>query len=415
MKLAFEIALIHLLAKPKQTLVAMLGVTFGIGMFITMMSMMTGLNNFTDDLTLRITPHIRMYHDVAMTRRTLLDEYSPQTMNVVHHQKPKKEQNRLKDGFQIVQYLQNQPEVMAASPRVTTQAFCNYGPVQINANVMGVDIAQENKMFKLSEKIKAGTFDPLLSPNSEAILIGRGLAKKLNIQVGDRLNLTTPQGNVFNLKVVGIFAMGIGTYDDVNCYAHIATVQSMLQKDKRYITEISINMLDLDQATEFAQKIQKTFKYKTEDFSTANATIAVGKAFRNILTATVSATLLLVAGFGIYNILNMTILNKMKDIAILKATGFSSGDVMAIFMIQSIMIGFLGSIVGLIMGFGLSYWIASLPFDAGSVIDLKHLPINFNPLFYVVGIIFGMLTTALAGYFPSRKGGKIDPVRILRG
>jgi lipoprotein-releasing system permease protein len=415
MKLAFEIALTHLLAKPKQTLVAMLGVTFGIGMFITLMSMMTGLNNFTDELTMRVTPHIRMYHDVTLARNPLLDEYSPKTMNVVHHQKPKNEKNRLKDGFKIVQYLQNQPGVLAASPRVTTQAFCNFGPVQISANVLGVDIAQESKMFKLRQKIKSGTLDPLLSPNSDAILMGRGLAKKLNIQVGDRLNLTTPQGNVFNLKVAGIFAVGIGAYDDITCYAHLATVQSMLQKDKRYITEISINLANLDQADEFAHKMQKTFQYKTEDWMTANATMLVGKIFRNILTATVSSTLLLVAGFGIYNILNMTILNKMKDIAILKATGFSSGDIMAIFMIESVLIGFLGSLLGLLMGFGLSYWIATLPFDAGNVIDLKHLPINFNPLFYLIGIIFGMLTTALAGFFPSRKGGKIDPVRILRG
>jgi lipoprotein-releasing system permease protein len=415
MKLAFEIALTHLLAKPKQTLVAMLGVTFGIGMFITLMSMMTGLNNFTDELTMRVTPHIRMYHDVTLARTALLDEYSPQTMNVVHHQKPKNEQNRLKDGFKIVQYLQNQPGVLAASPRVTTQAFCNFGPVQISANVLGVDIAQESKMFKLREKIKAGTLDPLLSPNSDAIIMGRGLAKKLNIQVGDRLNLTTPQGNVFNLKIVGIFAVGIGAYDDVTCYAHIATVQSMLQKDKRYITEISINLANLDTAHEFAQKIQKTFKYKTEDWATANATMLVGKVFRNILTATVSTTLLLVAGFGIYNILNMTILNKMKDIAILKATGFAGRDVMAIFMIESVLIGFFGSLLGLLMGFGLSYWISTLPFDAGNVIDLKNLPINFNPMFYVIGVVFGMLTTALAGYLPSRKGGKIDPVRILRG
>lgn len=415
MRLAFEIALIHLFSKPKQTLIAMLGVTFGIGMFITMMSLMTGLNNFTDELTMRVTPHIRIYQDITLNRASLLDEFSPHTMNVLHHQKPKNEKKRLKDGFQMVELIKKDPKVMAVTPRLNTQVFCNYGPVQISANVIGVDILQENKMFKLQQKIKQGSLTPLLSPNSESILMGRGLAYRLNIQVGDRLNVTTPEGNVYNLKVAGIFAVGIGAYDDVTAYAHISTVQTMLLKDKRYITDISINLFDLDQARELAQRYQKIFKYKVEDWETANATMLVGKIFRNIITFAVSFTLLLVAGFGIYNILNITIINKMKDIAILKATGFSGGDVTAIFMFQSLMIGLFGSLIGLLLGLGLSYWISTLPFDAGNVIDLKHLPINFNPMFYFIGVLFGMATTALAGFLPSRKAGKIDPVAILRG
>jgi lipoprotein-releasing system permease protein len=157
------------------------------------------------------------------------------------------------------------------------------------------------------------------------------------------------------------------------------------------------------------------FGYRAEDWETANATFLTGSIIRNILTYSVTVTLLVVAGFGIYNILNMTIHNKMKDIAILKAMGFSGRDVKFIFLIQSIVIGFLGSIGGLMIGFGLSYLISQAPFDGGDFISLDHLPVNFKPRYYVGGIVFGVITTALAGFMPSRKAAKMDPIEILRG
>jgi lipoprotein-releasing system permease protein len=155
--------------------------------------------------------------------------------------------------------------------------------------------------------------------------------------------------------------------------------------------------------------------YKAEDWETANATFLTGTIVRNTITYAVSITLLIVAGFGIYNILNMTIYNKMKDIAILKATGFKSIDVRNIFMIQSLVIGVLGSLMGLMLGFLLSFLISLAPFNGGDVISLTHFPVKFDPLYYTIGIVFGVITTAFAGYMPSKKAGKIDPIEIIRG
>ncbi|SFF46964.1 ABC transporter permease [Thermoflexibacter ruber] len=414
MKLAFQIAITQLLAKLSQTIVAMLGVTFGIGMFIGMISLMKGLNGFTDDLAMATTPHIRIYNDVKLERTPLLEEIFPNQMNLVHHQKPKNERKDLKNGFQIVNYIKNDPRVLGVSPQLSTQVFYNYGVVQLNGTISGVDILQEDKMFDLQGKIKAGGLQELIPPN-DCILIGKGLAKKLNAKVGDRVTITTPQGYTMKLKVVGIFQMGIGAIDDIKSYANIATVQKIMQKDSRFITEVSVKMKNIKESGVVAKEYSKLFDYKAEDWETANATILVGKVFRDILTFAVSFTLLVVAGFGIYNILNMTIYNKMKDIAILKATGFTSGDVVRIFMVQSILIGLVGSVAGLLMGFGLASWLASIPVDFGDAFSLTRLPVSFDPTYYYIGVIFGITTTALAGYLPSRKAGKIDPIQILRG
>jgi lipoprotein-releasing system permease protein len=300
------------------------------------------------------------------------------------------------------------------APSISSQVFYNYGPVQLSGNILGVDIMEEDKLFALHAKMKQGKIEDLKA-NHDGIIMGRGLARKLNVQSGDRVVITTPQGFTMTLKVVGIFQMGLGAVDNVRSYANLTTVQTILQKDHLYITDINVKLLDLHQAKVIAPGIQKMYGYKAEDWETANATFLTGNLIRNIITYSVSITLLIVAGFGIYNILNMTIHNKMKDIAILKAMGFAGRDVRLIFMIQSLVIGFVGSLFGLLIGFILSSIIVRAPFNGGDFISLDHFPVNFDPRYYMVGIVFGIVTTAFAGYMPSRKASKIDPIEILRG
>jgi lipoprotein-releasing system permease protein len=129
----------------------------------------------------------------------------------------------------------------------------------------------------------------------------------------------------------------------------------------------------------------------------------------------VSITLLIVAGFGIYNILNMVIYEKMNDIAILKATGFSGGDVKRIFIYQALMIGIVGGLLGLLLGLTMSYVISISPFETEALPTVKTFPVNFNGLYYVIGSVFAIVTTFFAGYLPARKASLIDPVDIIRG
>jgi lipoprotein-releasing system permease protein len=414
MKLAIEIAKTHLLSKPKQTLVAMLGVTFGIGMFIGLVGLMTGLNNFTEELTMTSSPDIHIYNDITEDRPTILSEVNPNGFNVVLHQKPKKETPKLRNALQIAEAIRKDPRVLGVAPTLSSQVFYNYGPVELNGVIAGVDIIEEDKLFDLRSKMKSGRIEDLKA-STDGIIMGTGLARKLNVKTGDRVVITTPQGYTMTLKIVGTFQMGIGTVDNIRSYANISTVQVILQQDQSYITDINIKLRDLHEAKNIAPEFQAIAGYKTEDWETANSTFLTGVMIRNIITYSVSITLLIVAGFGIYNILNMTIHNKMKDIAILKAMGFSGRDVRRIFMIQALVIGFVGSLAGLVIGYLLSYAISKAPFDGGDFISLDHFPVSFDPKYYIIGVIFGVTTTAVAGYMPSRKASRLDPIEILRG
>lgn len=414
LKISFQIAKTHLLTKKRQTLIAMLGVTFGIAMFIVMISIIKGVNQFLEDSALDATPHVRIYKEITSNHPSLIEEANPTGLNIIYHQLPKNELANIKNGLQIAANIEKESAVFGVSPQLSSQVFFNKGPIPISGQIAGVEILKEDKLYNLKKRIKAGSMEALLStPNG--ILMGKILARNLNVKTGDKITITTPTGNLKLVKVVGIYGFGIQTVDGVKCYANISMVQEILQKDKSYITDIHIKMKDSQAALNYSKILRNQYSYKTQDWAEANSAFLAGDKIRNGMVIIVSITLLVVAGFGIYNIMNMNVINKMKDIAILKATGFAGNDIISIFLIQSIIIGVLGALLGILIGFGLSYSVSVMPFDAGDFLDIKTFPVVFQGEYYAMGMAFGVITTLLAGYFPARKASKIDPVAILRG
>ena len=136
---------------------------------------------------------------------------------------------------------------MGVAPTLSSQVFYNYGPVQLNGTISGVDILEEDKLFDLRSKMKSGRLEDLQA-NTDGIIMGTGLARKLNVKTGDRVVITTPEGYTMTLKIVGTFQMGIGLVDNIRSYANISTVQIILQQDQSYITDINIKLHDLHQA-----------------------------------------------------------------------------------------------------------------------------------------------------------------------
>ena len=185
--------------------------------------------------------------------------------------------------------------------------------------------------------------------------------------VGDVVQVTTSKGERFSLRVVGYFQSGIAELDKVQSYASVSTVQKLLGKPGNYITDIQIKMKDITTAPAVAAEYRLLFRADAEDIQTANSQFETGSSIRSLISYTVGITLLIVAGFGIYNILNMMIYEKMDSIAILKATGFSGRDVKKIFLIIALSIGFFGGLVGLILGFSLSSAIDQVPFNTASL------------------------------------------------
>ena len=200
--------------------------------------------------------------------------------------------------------------------------------------------------------------------------------------------------------------------DESKAYLNITTARQFLGENSDYASDIMINIKDRDNTIPFIKKVAPMIPFQIESWQEANEQLVAGSELRNIIAVSVSLTILLVAGFGIYNIMTMTINEKIKEIAILKAMGFSGNDIMTIFLTQATVIGLSGAIVGVIMGYGMSLIINQIPF---TIAGMETLPIFFRVEDFVFAVVFGILTTLIAGYLPSRKASKIDPVIIIRG
>jgi len=191
-----DISKTHLLSRKKQTIVAILGVTFGIAMFILMISFMQGVNQFLEDTMLASTPDIRIYNDVKTDYAvSIAGEYFKDSNKLitVHHPKPKEITRKIKNAAGIIADIKRNPLVTAVSPLLNTAVFYNYGPVQINGSIDGVNILEENRLYDLENKMVEGKTDNLLTSDN-GIIMGKGLAKKLNVRTGDLIALATSAG-----------------------------------------------------------------------------------------------------------------------------------------------------------------------------------------------------------------------------
>lgn len=406
----------HLLSRIKQTSIAALGVTFGIGAFIILMSFMTGLNGLLDGLILNRTPHIHIYNEIKPNEEQpyhLLDKFA-NNLNIVYSIKPKQTQLKIHNAKPIINFLEKDLKVKAAIPQVKTQVFYMSGTIELNGIVTGINAKKESTFFNFQDYIIGGKPDDLTN-NLNGILLGIGAARKMSLKIGDRVQLSTTKGEIIPLKIVGFFQSGLADIDNVQSYVNLKTAQRILGENENYITDINVKLFDIEDAAPMSKTISKQFNLSATDIKTANAQFETGTSIRNLITYAVSFTLLVVAGFGIYNILNMMIYEKMNDIAILKATGFSGNDVKLIFISQAVIIGFIGGILGLILGFVASKIISHLPFETQALPTIKTFPVTFNYMYYLVGIVFAMISTFLAGYLPARKAQNIDPVDIIRG
>ena len=406
MNINTEIAKTYIISNKKLTAVAAAGVVLGMSIYIFMNSMLVGFDKSSSASIFKTTSHIRVYKDDEISK--VLVKNSKENYLIIN---PKivPSNNTIINPKLISETILKQPEVTVVTPQVSVNVFYNNGKSQISGLAIGIKPEEANVMYNIKSFMAEGNFD-LLKSNPNGIIIGSGIAEKMNAKIGDNINLTSSKSVNKTYKVVGIFETNNSKVDKSNSYVNLASSQQLLKEGASYITDINVNIVDPEKAKAIAEKISNITGYKAEGWKEANETFMAANKMRKMIITFVSLTILLVAGFGIYNILNMTVSQKINDIAILKAMGFKGKDVIRIFVTQAVTIGIMGVIGGMIMATVLITFLKKV-YVGG---DIGYFPIDYEPTKYLQGVIIGLVITFFAGYIPAKKAAQVDPVTIFR-
>ena len=260
-KLLISIAKSLLLARWKQTLVAAVGVTFSITMFITLLSFMSGLNDLLDGLILNRTAHIRIYNDIKPNTSQPINNNKEfkEAHNFIGSIKSDASRQAIYNSGAIMEAIKKDPRVLGLSPKLTAQVFFNDGSIDITGSIFGINSTEESKLYHFDEYVTTGNSADLNKINN-SIILGKGLSDKLMVGIGDAVQITTSKGDRFQLKVVGTFQSGIKDFDNVQSYASLNTVQKILSVPKDYVNSIQVKLKDITQAPKVAKEYEQLFQ-----------------------------------------------------------------------------------------------------------------------------------------------------------
>lgn len=412
MKIQLDVALGHLTSRRRQTLVSLSGVVLGVAFFLAVSSLMRGSEKDFLKRMVDNSPHVTVSDEFRNPQPQPAWTAWPDGAVRTNHVKVPNEPRGIRGYRQILEFLEAQPGVRAA-PVLQGTAVLNFAGKQQGITLSGVVPAKMRQVTTIDEKFLTGDLEALnATPNG--IVIGKGLADKFNLRMGNTLSILSPSGQNRTMKIVGIFRTGIANYDESQTFMMLKRSQGLLDRPNR-VNRIIVQMNEPYDSPAIAKEVENKFGYKSVSWIEASEDILSLLLVRNLIMYSVVSAILVVAAFGIYNTISTIVMEKTKDIAILKSMGFHSRDIRLIFLFEGLIVGLIGSGVGLIFGAILMSILGQLEIKAPGMTELVHLPIWWGSEQFVLAAMFAMASCVAAAYLPARKAGRVHPVDILRG
>src|SRR5215217_1143638 len=334
----------------RQSLVCIAGVTISVTMFIAMLSMMNGFTHKFIVETVESSGHVTV-HDEPRERETqILERFTPHpdALLTIERTKPRETVKQIKNPTGLIAQLRRIPGIVAAAPEVQGEAIASYGTRNINMQIFGIEPEQQQRVTTIGTDVIQGGFSRLRT-SADGVVIGSGLQKVLGAKLDDTIVLTSNTGGQTSARIVGVFETGVTPVDYSRAYMLVNSAQTLLDK-KNIVNRIILRTNDYTQAEDYAKQIEQICGYKTESWQEASANFLKIFKVQTVITYVITGALLVVAAFGVLNILIMAVLERVNDIAILKSFGLSRGDVTQIYVFQGLVIGLIGSILGLAIG-----------------------------------------------------------------
>ena len=412
------ICLRYLKAKRKSTFISIItfistaGVTLGVMALIVVLAVMTGFEEDLKEKILGTNAHI-----VVIRSGGPMEDYNL-----------------------VMEKLKAMKGVTAATPFIYNQVMLSSGKNVSGVVLRGIDVQSDRLVTRLSKSVVEGTIDkldPRIGDGPDALpglLVGKELAKHLNLFVGDKINVISPMGNITPLgmmpkmkpfRVTGIFNTGMFEYDSTLAYVSLGQAQAFFDLGDT-ITGIQLKVEDVYHTGELARNINRTLgvNYYARDWMQMNRNILFALKTEKVVMFVILTLIVLVAAFGIASTLFMVVMDKTKDIAILKSMGATGGSIMKIFVLEGLIIGIIGTILGVTSGLLVAYNLEPIinviqkltgqNFFSKDIYYLDHFPSQVIPYDVALISVTAVLISFLATLYPAWQASRMLPAEALR-
>jgi lipoprotein-releasing system permease protein len=403
------IALRFLTHRRRALLLSLSGVVFGVAFFICMQAQTQGFAKYFIDSTLGSNGALVIRSRFEPRQVGSIVPPKTSRTNVAHRQYFE----GITNVSQIMRVSRQFSNVVSCSPVLRGTLSARAGFENATVDVYGIDPALHLQTTDLAHQITDGSLYEFRNKPASVIL-GSRLAEMLNLEVGDTVQLLSPGGEYRRFGVAAIARSGVGTIDTTRLYCHARVAQTLLRKP--YAASLIIYKLrDPDRAPALARHFETLFQHDAASWQEREAsTLHLFLTLRLSAAITVSLVILL-AGFGIFNVLTMTVLSKMKEIAILRSMGYRRRDISAIFLWQGGLIAAAGSLIGCIAGALLSWGVSKIPIRLRGLLSTDYFVVAWDWRHYVWAILLAMISVFIASYVPARRAAELPPVVTLRG
>jgi lipoprotein-releasing system permease protein len=401
-----QIALRYLIAKRKQafisviSFISILGVTVGVMALVIALALMTGLQGEIRDRIVGSNPHIYVWKTDGIT-----------------------------DYHAEADTLRRQPHVLGAAPAILGQGLASAARDTSHIQVKGIDLEMEPQVTDIARAMRSGSLAGLASTRSDdglgGIILGKDLATTLGVGVGDTVNILTPQGTLSpmgmiprsrRMRVAGTFSLGLYEFDSTFGFTTIDVARRLFDKDRPDYIQLRVD--DIYAAPAIARAITTALgdRYLTRDWAEVNGPLFSALSLEKIAISLTIGLIVMVAALNIVASLILLVMEKNRDIAILKTMGAGARSVTAIFMMQGLIIGAIGTTVGATAGYAISflldrYKLIKVPQD---IYQVSYVPFSVLPRDFVFVVVAAVLVCFVATIYPSRQAARLDPAQALR-
>lgn len=409
----FFLAIRHLISRKRQTTLIFLGISLGTMMFTVISGMQNGMRDFITERLMNNTSHIKISaHERAVNRKEMTERfYGEDTLvNWVTPPSGIREEAHIMYPQGWFDRLRDDPEVLGYSPGLTMNVIISKGKTRHPSVLSGVVPELHKRIMNVEDYITVGKLSDLSSGGNK-VIVGEGMLNKIGIRIGDTIMVSSGDSSPAPLKVVGTLNFGVQQIDEALMLASLKDVQK-INKSPGRITDIAVNLIDMNKAQEVADTWELTSPDKVESWEEANANFLEVFAIQEIVRWAVTAAILIVAGFGIYNVLSIMISQKKKEIAILRSIGYQPKYIMELFLIQGVILGITGAIIGLLFGHFINLYLSTIRLSHSGVSG--NIMISFAPTIYISGFMLAFVSAVLASLLPAHAASRLTPIEIIR-